>query len=198
MVFATYLQMNVALVRERTKRSETVLRLGVLVWLVLQNSVHTLLIRYSRARDVEKMFLSSVAVFFTEVIKIIACIFFIICEEKSISKYVNFFTLKIHDTRKVMLSLADDYFGTWVRLRDVVVFVISSMQEFVGRLLHCVRRVPSVLSFPRGKMAILIFDSKHLLLPYCGNSHVSFDYSQASFGRSQIGFDCLQANFDSP
>uniref|UniRef100_A0A915CFQ2 UDP-galactose transporter n=1 Tax=Parascaris univalens TaxID=6257 RepID=A0A915CFQ2_PARUN len=61
-------------------------RMGILVWLTLQNSVHTLLIRYSRARHVEKMFLSSVAVFFTELLKLFICIVVIIYEERGVTQ----------------------------------------------------------------------------------------------------------------
>uniref|UniRef100_A0A7E4VP82 UDP-galactose translocator n=1 Tax=Panagrellus redivivus TaxID=6233 RepID=A0A7E4VP82_PANRE len=57
------------------------IKLAVLIWLVLQNSVHTLLIRYSRARDVEHMFYSSVAVFFTEIIKAVICLYMVMTEE---------------------------------------------------------------------------------------------------------------------
>ncbi|KAF8373606.1 srf-3 [Pristionchus pacificus] len=40
----------------------------------MQNAIHTLLIRYSRARKVDEMFLPSVAVFVTEIIKVVICV----------------------------------------------------------------------------------------------------------------------------
>jgi hypothetical protein len=58
---------NVAV--ERPSRG-ALLRTSILVWLVLQNSIHFLLLRYTRARSVQDMFLSSVAVFFTEILKL--------------------------------------------------------------------------------------------------------------------------------
>ncbi|KAJ1349344.1 UDP-galactose/UDP-N-acetylglucosamine transporter srf-3 [Parelaphostrongylus tenuis] len=57
------------------------MRTAVLVWLTLQNSIHTLLIRYSRSRQVEHMFLSTVAVFFTEVAKLLVCLGFVLQDE---------------------------------------------------------------------------------------------------------------------
>ncbi|VDM56629.1 unnamed protein product [Angiostrongylus costaricensis] len=57
------------------------MRTAVLVWLTLQNSIHTLLIRYSRARQVEHMFLPTVAVFFTEVMKLFVCLGFVLQDE---------------------------------------------------------------------------------------------------------------------
>ncbi|GMT24208.1 hypothetical protein PFISCL1PPCAC_15505, partial [Pristionchus fissidentatus] len=42
--------------------------------MALQNSIHTLLIRYSRARKVDEMFRPSVAVLMTEVIKLVICV----------------------------------------------------------------------------------------------------------------------------
>lgn len=68
-------------------------RTAILVWLTLQNSVHTLLLRYVRARDVDDMFLSSVAVFFTEIVKLGICVFAVCYEEKGYSKLVSFFAL---------------------------------------------------------------------------------------------------------
>ena len=61
------------------------IKLAVLIWLVLQNSVHTLLLRYSRARDVQDMFFSSVAVFFTEIVKVFICLYMVSVEEDGIS-----------------------------------------------------------------------------------------------------------------
>lgn len=65
------------------------IKLVVLIWLVLQNSVHTLLLRYSRARDVSEMFFSSVAVFFTEIIKVIICLYMVSIEENGFLGYVD-------------------------------------------------------------------------------------------------------------
>lgn len=86
--------MNISVVRKHTESPGIILQLSVLIWLALQNSAHTLLLRYSRVRIVEKVFLPSVAVFFTEVLKLIICLLFIIYEEKSVSRLLNLY-LKI-------------------------------------------------------------------------------------------------------
>lgn len=60
--------------------SPTMIKLYVLIWLTIQNSVHALLLRYSRVRDVPEMYFSTVAVFWTEVIKLCACTLMVINE----------------------------------------------------------------------------------------------------------------------
>lgn len=54
----------------------------VLLWLTFQNSIHTLLLRYSRARNVPEMFYSSVAVFWMEIVKSLFCLFMIVFQKK--------------------------------------------------------------------------------------------------------------------
>jgi hypothetical protein len=50
--------------------SSTLIKVYVLVWLVLQNSVHALLLRYSRVRDVPEMYVDeSFSPFFVNQIK---------------------------------------------------------------------------------------------------------------------------------
>ncbi|KAK0411808.1 hypothetical protein QR680_005857 [Steinernema hermaphroditum] len=78
-------------------------RTGILIWLTLQNSVHTLLIRYSRARDVEDMFFSSVAVFFTEVLKAVICLWMIMQEENGVLGMIN--SIRTHIVQEPMDTL---------------------------------------------------------------------------------------------
>ncbi|KAI6238858.1 hypothetical protein M3Y99_00643200 [Aphelenchoides fujianensis] len=70
--------MSVEVRREQTTGSAV--RVGVLVWLTVQNSVHTLFIRYSRAREVDAMFFSSVAVFSMEILKMAVCLLVVVYE----------------------------------------------------------------------------------------------------------------------
>ncbi|KAI6219325.1 UDP-galactose translocator [Aphelenchoides fujianensis] len=70
--------MTVEIRREHTTGSA--MKIGVLIWLTLQNSVHTLLIRYSRARAVDEMFHSSVAVFSMELVKMVICVYMVFNE----------------------------------------------------------------------------------------------------------------------
>ncbi|KAL3982823.1 UDP-galactose/UDP-N-acetylglucosamine transporter srf-3 [Acanthocheilonema viteae] len=81
--------MKISVVRKHTGSPGIILQLSALIWLTLQNSAHTLLLRYSRVRVVEKVFLPSVAVFFTEVLKLITCLLFIIYEEKGVSSMLG-------------------------------------------------------------------------------------------------------------
>ncbi|CAG9532615.1 unnamed protein product [Cercopithifilaria johnstoni] len=80
---------NISVVRKHARSPGIILQLSALIWLTLQNSTHTLLLRYSRVRVVEEVFLPSVAVFFTEVLKLIICLLFIIYEEKSVSSMLD-------------------------------------------------------------------------------------------------------------
>jgi hypothetical protein len=91
------------IIRSDTKATPANLKHIILVGLTLQNAVHTLLVRkcvalfckftmnqvrYSRSRDVEAMFFSSVAVFWTEVVKLIICIAAVCLESGSVVEYV--------------------------------------------------------------------------------------------------------------
>jgi hypothetical protein len=60
------------------------MKMAVLIWLSLQTALHSLLIRYSRARDVPQMFYGSVAVFCTEVLKTLVCLAMVVVDSKSI------------------------------------------------------------------------------------------------------------------
>uniref|UniRef100_A0A0N5ADV1 UDP-galactose translocator n=1 Tax=Syphacia muris TaxID=451379 RepID=A0A0N5ADV1_9BILA len=99
--------MGVKLERDASSRRAHALRTGILIWLTFQNSVHTLLIRYSRARDVPHLFLPSVAVFFTEVFKIISCLLVICYEEQSMLRALKLVKKQVfenvYDTLKVCL-----------------------------------------------------------------------------------------------
>ncbi|KAH7660484.1 SRF-3 protein, partial [Aphelenchoides avenae] len=69
--------------RQRSGTSSSVdIKVAVLIWLALQNSVHTLVLRYSRARDVQEMYFPSVAVFLTEIFKVLFCVQMITWESK--------------------------------------------------------------------------------------------------------------------
>ena len=74
--------------RESAQRGASAVKFMALIWLALQNAVHTILIRYSRARDVPEMFFSSVAVFFTEVLKVIICLYMVFNESRGIVRLV--------------------------------------------------------------------------------------------------------------
>lgn len=61
----------------------------ILPWLTLQNSVHTLLMRYVRIRDVDEMFYASVAVLMMEFVKLFFCIMAVYCLEiNDFKKYI--------------------------------------------------------------------------------------------------------------
>jgi hypothetical protein len=76
--------MTIEGIKRESTQGANATKFAVLIWLALQNAVHTILIRYSRARDVPDMFFSSVAVFFTEVFKVIVCVYMVFGEARGI------------------------------------------------------------------------------------------------------------------
>lgn len=58
----------------------------VLIICLLHNTVHTLLLRYTRTRNLSEMYIPSFAVFYTEVLKFLTCILLVLIEEGGIKK----------------------------------------------------------------------------------------------------------------
>lgn len=78
--------MGLEIRRENSASSALTIKLTILLWLTLQNSIHNLLLRYSRVREVPKMYFSSVAVFSMEIIKIFVCILMVINESDGFNR----------------------------------------------------------------------------------------------------------------
>ncbi|VDK75384.1 unnamed protein product [Litomosoides sigmodontis] len=114
--------MNISVVRKHTGSPGIILQLSVLIWLTLQNSAHTLLLRYSRVRVVEKVFLPSVAVFFTEVLKLITCLLFIVYEEKSVSSM-------LHLVKREVLYNSKDTFKVCI---PAVIYIVQNNLFYVA------------------------------------------------------------------
>ncbi|KAM3725371.1 UDP-galactose/UDP-N-acetylglucosamine transporter srf-3 [Dirofilaria immitis] len=96
---------NISVMRKHTGNPGIFVQSSILIWLTLQNTVHTLLLRYSRIRVVDEVFLPSVAVFFTEILKIITCLLFIIYEEKSIYSMLHLVKRQVFDNSKDTLKV---------------------------------------------------------------------------------------------
>uniref|UniRef100_A0A914V7E2 UDP-galactose translocator n=1 Tax=Plectus sambesii TaxID=2011161 RepID=A0A914V7E2_9BILA len=77
---------NVEIQRSKASGSDVTLKYISLLVLVVQNASQVLLIRYARTRETEEMFLSTAAVFWTEVVKLITCILIVIVQESSVQK----------------------------------------------------------------------------------------------------------------
>lgn len=73
-------------------KQRAILKHGILIWMALQNSVHTIVLRYSRARSVPEMFLPSVAVFWMEIVKLVICLIIVCFEERSFKKLIFLLT----------------------------------------------------------------------------------------------------------
>ncbi|CAD5220688.1 unnamed protein product [Bursaphelenchus okinawaensis] len=59
-------------------------RFSILIWLSFHTAVHSLLLTYSRSRPNVEIYLPSVAVFFTEIIKAIVCLMIVAGTEESL------------------------------------------------------------------------------------------------------------------
>lgn len=68
--------------------SETAIKYVSFLVLVIQNAAQVLVMRYVRTRPRE-MFLSTVAVFFTEIVKVVVCILWIVIQEMSLIRLVK-------------------------------------------------------------------------------------------------------------
>ncbi|CAJ0603062.1 unnamed protein product [Cylicocyclus nassatus] len=110
------------------------MRTAILIWLTLQNSIHTLLIRYSRAREVEHMFLSTVAVFFTEVMKCVVCLGVVMHDESPKGFFpalLNQVVRQPYDTLKVCVPamvyiVQNNLFYVAASHLDAATFMITS------------------------------------------------------------------------
>lgn len=65
------------------------MKVMILIWLTFQNSAHNLLIRYSRARNVEEMFFATSAVFNTEIVKVVICLYMVFQETGSFNGLIK-------------------------------------------------------------------------------------------------------------
>uniref|UniRef100_A0A183C2A0 ARF7EP_C domain-containing protein n=1 Tax=Globodera pallida TaxID=36090 RepID=A0A183C2A0_GLOPA len=129
--------MGVEVRRERPSGVEDAsIKLAVLIWLTVQNAVHALLLRYSRVRDVPDMYFSTVAVFWTEIIKLCVCLV-MVCRDSNSGILGGFLLLKRQvfdqprDTLKVCLPsmlyiLQNNLFYTAASHLNAATFMIVS------------------------------------------------------------------------
>uniref|UniRef100_A0AC35FZW8 UDP-galactose transporter n=1 Tax=Panagrolaimus sp. PS1159 TaxID=55785 RepID=A0AC35FZW8_9BILA len=137
---------NFEIRRERSMGAGTnaTIKMAVLIWLVLQNSVHTLLLRYSRARDVSDMFFSSVAVFLTEIVKVFICLYMVSTEENGIAGLIYGIKKQIiaqpGDTLKVcipaMLYIIQNnlFYAAASHLEAATFMIVSQLKIFATAL----------------------------------------------------------------
>ncbi|VDK34875.1 unnamed protein product, partial [Anisakis simplex] len=147
------MQMKLEVQRDATRQSGRNLRLGILIWLTLQNSVHTLLLRYSRARNVDKMFLSSSAVFFTEIMKLVTCMLVEIREKQGVLNMLRFVNAQVFgnpwDTMKVCVpamiyTVQNNLFYLAASNLEAATFMVNMFHRLLDR---CCLRIASFTCF---------------------------------------------------
>ncbi|CAB03205.4 UDP-galactose/UDP-N-acetylglucosamine transporter srf-3 [Caenorhabditis elegans] len=121
-------------VGRESSQSKGNMKTAILIWLTLQNSIHTLLIRYSRAREVDAMFVSTVAVWLTEVIKCFICLF-LVAQEETPRRFIHALRTQIleqpYDTLKVCIPamiyiVQNNLFYVAASHLDAATFMITS------------------------------------------------------------------------
>ncbi|CAJ0932637.1 unnamed protein product, partial [Mesorhabditis belari] len=112
------------------EKANTKMRTAILVWLTLQNSIHTLLIRYSRAREVDEMFTSTI-------IKLVMCLMMVIYEETPRKFFSTLNSQVINqpgDTLKVCIpamiyTVQNNLFYVAASHLDAATFMITSQMK---------------------------------------------------------------------
>ncbi|KAI6233225.1 hypothetical protein M3Y99_00934300 [Aphelenchoides fujianensis] len=154
--------MSVEVRREQTTGSAV--RVGVLVWLTVQNSVHTLLIRYSRAREVDAMFFSSVAVFSMEVLKMAVCLLVVVYESSGFLGGVRLLKKQVMDSPGDTLKTCIP--AMLYTLQNNLVYVAASHLDAATFMIpftsssFCFRIVSQLKLFTTAVFSILLLDRK--------------------------------------
>ncbi|KAI1732922.1 nucleotide-sugar transporter domain-containing protein [Ditylenchus destructor] len=142
------------------------IKIAVLIWLTLQNSIHTLLLRYSRVRVVPEMFFSTVAVFWTEVFKIVICLGMVANESNGIIGCLLMLKKQVldqpWDTLKVCLpamlyTLQNNLFYTAASHLDAATFMIVSQLKIFATALFSIILLNRTLIRPQWFSLAILF-----------------------------------------
>ncbi|PAV68534.1 hypothetical protein WR25_02982 [Diploscapter pachys] len=180
------------------------MRTAILVWLTLQNSIHTLLIRYSRARVVEEMFLSTVAVFLTEVIKCVICLLLVAQEEtpqRFFSTLMNQVVRQPYDTLKVCIPamiyiVQNNLFYVAASHLDAATFMITSQLKIFTAAVFTVIILRRSLSSTQVALGILFVGVSLVQLQSSASSAASDNLNQRPLvGFSSVLVACILSGF---
>nr|CDJ93986.1 Nucleotide-sugar transporter domain containing protein [Haemonchus contortus] len=185
-------------------QSQTSMRVAILIWLTLQNSIHTLLIRYSRAREVEHMFLSTVAVFFTEVMKCVVCLG-IILKQESPSKFLGVLMDQVvrqpYDTLKVCIPamvyiVQNNLFYIAASHLDAATFMITSQLKIFTAAIFTVIILKRSLTRTQWIALFVLFVGVSLVqLQSTGSDSTNLDGQQPLVGFLAVVIACCLSGF---
>ncbi|KAK5985620.1 UDP-N-acetylgalactosamine transmembrane transporter, partial [Trichostrongylus colubriformis] len=188
---------------ERSESSSK-MRTAILIWLTLQNSIHTLLIRYSRAREVEHMFLSTVAVFFTEVMKCVVCLG-IIFKEETPSRFFGVLMDQVvrqpYDTLKVCVPamvyiVQNNLFYIAASHLDAATFMITSQLKIFTAAIFTVIILKRSLTRAQWIALVVLFVGVSLVqLQSAGAESTGLDGQRPIVGFSAVVIACCLSGF---
>ncbi|GMR52707.1 hypothetical protein PMAYCL1PPCAC_22902, partial [Pristionchus mayeri] len=146
-------------------RTEIRRKILILTWICIHNAVFTLIMRYARIRDVEEMFLPSVAVFITELLKISIC-FVMVMYEEGPDKF--FHTLRAYtiaqplDTLKVCVPamlyvVQNTLFYVAVSHLEAAIFAITSQTKIFAAAMCSIVLLGKSISPPQWVAIVILF-----------------------------------------
>lgn len=134
--------------------------------LVFQNACQVLLIRYSKTRDTKEDYLSTASVFFTEVVKLFACLIVVCCQEHSVRKCVSMCLDQIIkqpiDTLKVgvpalIYTIQNNLLYVAVGNLDAATFMVTYQLKILTTALFSVTMLRKPLSWTQWFSLVLLF-----------------------------------------
>uniref|UniRef100_A0A915E2H4 ARF7 effector protein C-terminal domain-containing protein n=1 Tax=Ditylenchus dipsaci TaxID=166011 RepID=A0A915E2H4_9BILA len=141
-------QMGMEIRRERAAGVHGAsIKLAVLIWLTLQNAIHTLLIRYSRVRPVPDMFFSTVAVFWTEIFKVGICLMMVVNESNGLLGCLRMLKKQVFDQPFDTLKVSSHL--------DAATFMIVSQLKIFSTALFSIILLNRTLIRPQCKAKVL-------------------------------------------
>ncbi|GMS99955.1 hypothetical protein PENTCL1PPCAC_22130, partial [Pristionchus entomophagus] len=171
----------------------------ILTWITIHNACFTLIMRYSRIRDVEEMFLPSVAVFVTELLKLFICFVMVMYEEGP----ARFFpTLREYtiaqplDTLKVCVPamlyvVQNTLFYIAVSHLEAAIFAIISQTKIFAAAMCSIMVLGKSISPPQWVAIVILFCGVSLVQSQKTASGVISDHQNPLFGAFCLMAGCF-------
>ncbi|GMT26533.1 hypothetical protein PFISCL1PPCAC_17830, partial [Pristionchus fissidentatus] len=165
--------------KQEPPKTDARTKFWILSWIVVHNACFTLIMRYSRIRDVDEMFLPSVAVFVTELLKLTIC-FTMLMYEEGPEKFVS--TLRAYtvaqplDTLKVCVPamlyvVQNTLFYVAASHLEAAIFAIVSQTKIFAAAMCSVFLLGKTIAPPQWVAIVILF---------CGVSLVQSQKSSAA------------------
>uniref|UniRef100_A0AC35U6R1 UDP-galactose/UDP-N-acetylglucosamine transporter srf-3 n=1 Tax=Rhabditophanes sp. KR3021 TaxID=114890 RepID=A0AC35U6R1_9BILA len=192
------------MVEVHRESSNFTLRMSILIWLTFQNSAHNLLIRYSRARDVSEMFYATSAVFNTELIKLVICLYMVLHESGSISAMLRQISAQVihqpYDTLKVCVPamiyiVQNNLFYLAASHLDAASFMITSQIKIFTTALFSVVMLRKTLMRTQWFALLILFVGVSLVQMQTGTTSSGDDSQKPFVGLMAVIVACCLSGF---